>query len=94
MKNNNPYSKYRYSNDLNVKVRVDERNNGIVDVFGVGLRSSADSIGARLYGEQCAPYGSTAVENYVYKVQRINQVDKSITPASYKGPTFFKLFKL
>ena len=94
MKNNNPYSKYRYDNNLSVKVRADETTDEVVDVFGVELRSSSDNIATSLYDTPCATYGVTTVTNYIYRVERINQVDSSIVPSSYKGPTFFKLFKL
>jgi hypothetical protein len=93
LKNNNPYSKYRYDNNLSVKVRTNETNK-IVDVFGASMRPPSDNISTKLYDTPCEPYGATTVVNYVYRVERINQVDKSIVPPSYKGPTFFKLFKL
>lgn len=94
MKNNNQYSKYRFDNNLSVKVRANNDNDQIVDVFGTYMRPQSDNISTCLYGSTAAPYGATTVVNYVYKVERINQVDSSIVPASYKGPTFFKLFKL
>lgn len=93
LKNNNPYSKYRYDNNLSVKVRANSENR-IVDVFGVAMRSMSDNIRTKPYNTVCPQYGVTTVENHIYKVERINQVDSSIVPASYKGPTFFKLFKL
>lgn len=94
LKNNNQYSKYKYDNSLSVKVRTNSCDNSVIDVFGVSLRPSPDSIGTKLYGAQCEQYGASTVENYIYTVKRINQVDSYIVPSSYKGPTFFKLFKL
>lgn len=92
--NDNPYSKYRYSNNGQVKVRADDLTNKIVDVFGVNLRPISDNITTNLYDMPCDLYGTTTVTNYIYKVQRINQVDSSIVSPLYKGPTFFRLFKL
>jgi hypothetical protein len=93
LKNNNPYSKYRYDNNLSVKVRTTS-DGSVVDVFGAAMRSPSDNISTTLYGTQSAPLGATVVTNYIYKVERINQVDSSVVPSSYKGPTFFRLFKL
>jgi hypothetical protein len=91
LKNNNPYSKFRYDNNLSVKVRGDGK---VADVFGASMRPPSDNIGTKLYDTPSPQYGITTVENHIYKVERINNIDNSILPASYKGPTFFRLFKL
>ena len=93
MKNNNPYSKYRYDNNLSVKVRT-TNSDSVEDVFGASIRSVSDNIGTTLYNTQSAPLGATTIVNHIYKVERINQVDSGVVPSSYKGPTFFRLFKL
>lgn len=87
---NNPYSKYRYDNNLSVKVRGDE---DVVDVLGAGLRPATDNI-RDLVGSALPALGVTEVVNHIYKVNRINNVDSKVTADSYQGPTYFKLFKL
>lgn len=89
--NNNPYSKYRYDNNLTIKVRTDANDN-IVDVFGTAMRPVDDSIKNKLYGTKVAPWGVTTIVNYIYKVERITNVDTSIIPYTYKGPTYFRPF--
>ena len=90
--NNNPYSKYRYDNNLSIKVRTNAYNNTVVDVFGVNLRPIGDSIRTKLHGTVTTPYGVTTLVNYIYKVERVNYVDQSICPPTYKGPTYLKPF--
>lgn len=95
MKHNNPYSKYRYDNSFNVHIRTGGTNTN--DIFGVELLSP---LNRRMVESQIdneivnSPWGATWVVNYVYKAARTNHVDDPLTPDSYEGPTFFKLFKL
>jgi len=94
LKNKNLYSKYKLDNNLSIKVRANISDTTITDVFGADRRPLSDNIRTRLYGQSICSYGVTTIENYIYKVERINQVDRSIVSPSYKGPTFLKLFKL
>lgn len=89
--NNNPYSKFRFDNNLSIKVRTD-LNDNVVDVFGAAIRPYSDSIRTKLYGTQSALYGVKTVVNYIHTTERINNVDSSITPSTYKGPTYFRPF--
>jgi hypothetical protein len=91
-KNNNPYSKYRFDNNRSLKVRTNITNDDIVDVFGAEVCSMASDVKIKLYDTESVPYGTTVIQDYVYKVNRINEVDNPIVPPSYKGPTYFKPF--
>lgn len=76
---------------MSLKVRTDDKD-CIVDVFGAALRPYSDSIKTKLYNTQSTPYGVKTIVNYVYTVERINIVDGTIVPSTYKGPTYFKPF--
>jgi hypothetical protein len=91
--NNNPYSKYRFSNNYKIKVRADA-NGRIVDVFGADLQSPVNNVRAQLMGQMAPPYGTKVIVNGIYEVERVSDVDTLITPPTYKGPTVFKLFRL
>jgi len=89
--NNNPYSKYRFDNNMSVKLRTDVRDN-VVDVFGTAIRPLSDNIRTKLYDTQSGLYGVKTVVNYIYITERINIADGTIVPSTYKGPTYFRPF--
>ena len=89
--NSNNYSRFRYSNNLHIKVRADA-NGRIVDVFGADLRPISDNIKLRLLGSLAPPYGTVVIMNYIYAVERITNTDISIVPSSYIKPTYLKPF--
>ena len=93
MKNENPYSKYRYDNTFDLKYRSNDRQ--VKDVFGGELKSYNTMLGNQL-DEQVAssPWGVTWVIANVFKATRTTNVDTSIISPTYKGPTYFKPFKL
>lgn len=91
MINDNPYSKYRYDNTFNIKLR--SNGNKVGSTYGTELKSYKDMLDKQL-DEQVASsqWGITWVVNNVFKATRITNVDTSIS--TYKGPTYFKPFKL
>lgn len=93
MKNNNPYSKYRYGNSFNLKYRSNDQK--VQDLFGGALKGYNSLLGKQM-DEQVASssWGINWVVANVFKATRITNVDTSILPSTYKGPTYFKLFKL
>ena len=92
MGNDNPYSKYRFDNSRSVKIRTGICNDKVKDVFGIAIKPISDSIKTKLYNTKSGPYGVKTIVNYIYTVERINIADMSITPSTYKGPTYFKPF--
>lgn len=93
MKNDNPYSKYRYDNSFNIKYRSNDCN--VKDVFGVDQKSYSGMIRNQLDDEVArSQWGVTWVIANVFKATRITNVDTSIVTPTYKGPTYFKPFKL
>lgn len=93
MKNDNPYSKYRYDNTFNLKYRSNDYN--VKDLFGGEQKSYNNMLGNQM-DEQVArsQWGITWVIANVFKATRTTNVDTSILPTTYKGPTYFKPFKL
>jgi hypothetical protein len=93
MKNNNPYSKYRYDNTFNLEFRSNDRQ--VEDVFGGELKSYNTMLGNQMDQQVAASFpGINWVVSNVFKATRITNVDSSIIPSTYKGPTYFKPFKL
>jgi hypothetical protein len=91
--NENPYSKYRYDNTFNLKYRSDDKK--VKDVFGGELKSYNGLLGKQLDEQVAAsPWGINWVVAGVFKAERTTNVDTSILPKTYKGPTYFKPFKL
>jgi hypothetical protein len=90
---NNPYSKYRYSNSLNLKYRSNDCK--IESTFGGELKSYNDMLNRQLDRQVAtSQWGINWVIANVFKAERITNVDTSIVPSTYKGPTYFKPFKL
>ena len=93
MKNENPYSKYRYDNTFNLKYRSNDYN--VKDMFGGELKSYNDMLAKQLDQQVASSqWGINWVVANVFKAERITNVDTSILPDTYKGPTYFKPFKL
>jgi hypothetical protein len=93
MKNENPYSKYRYDNTFALKYR--SNNYKVQDMFGADQKSYRNTLGNQLDQQVASsPWGITWVIANVFKATRITNVDTSIVPSTYKGPTYFKPFKL
>jgi hypothetical protein len=93
MKNNNPYSKYRYDNTSNLKYRSDDHK--VQDVFGGALKGYNNLLGKQMDEQVASSFpGIDWVVANVFKAQRITNVDTSIIPSTYKRPIYFKPFKL
>jgi hypothetical protein len=93
MTNDNPYSKYRYDNTFDLMFRSDDRN--VKDVFGGELKSYNSMLGNQLDDQVASSmWGINWVVANVFKAKRTSNVDSSILPNTYKGPTYFKPFKL
>lgn len=93
MKNDNLYSKYRYDNNFNLKYRSNDQS--VRDLFGGELKSYNDLLGNQMDQQVASSsWGINWVVANVFKAQRITNVDTSILPTTYKGPTYFKPFKL
>lgn len=91
--NNNPYSKYRYNNTFDLKYRASEYK--VEDLFGGELKSCNNQLRDQMDRQVASSsWGTTWVVNNVFKAERITNVDSSILPSTYKGPTYFKPFKL
>ena len=92
MKNNNPYSKYRYDNTFDLKYRSDDHS--IKDMFGADQKSYRETLRNQLDGQvTSSPWGIKWVIANVFTAKRVTNVDTSILPSTYKGPTYFKPFK-
>jgi hypothetical protein len=91
---NNKYSKYRYDNTFNLKYRSDDQK--VQDVFGSALKGYNGQLADKQIDKQVATssWGINWVVANVFKTERTTNVDTSILPSTYKGPTYFKLFKL
>lgn len=93
MKNENPYSKYRYDNTSNLKFRSNDKH--VKDVFGGELKSYNNLLGNQLDDQVASSmWGINWVIANVFKAERTSNVDTSILPKTYKGPVYFKPFKL
>jgi hypothetical protein len=93
MKNNNPYSKYRYDNSFELHYRA--FGDKVFDLFGGELKSYNDLLGNQMDQQVAnAPLGVKWVVANVFTARRTSQVDTSILPTTYKGPIYFKPFKL
>jgi hypothetical protein len=92
MKNHNPYSKYRYDNTFNLKYRSNDHK--VQDLFGGALKGYNSLLGNQMDEQIASSWGITWVVANVFKATRITNVDTSILPSTYKGPTYFKPFKL
>ena len=93
MKNDNQYSKYRYGNSFDIKYRSNDHT--VNNMFGADQKSYRGMLRKQL-DEQVASsqWGITWVIANVFKATRTNNVDTSILSSTYKGPTYFKPFKL
>jgi len=90
----NPYSKFRYDNNFNIKFRVE---NGHISMYGVECRSFQDNIRDQMseVPSTWVNNGATWVVNNVYKCNQINKVDQPVVNDKNASKlTFFKLFKL
>jgi hypothetical protein len=93
MKNENPYSKYRYDNSFKLKFRVNDGH--VTEVFGGELKSYNNLLGKQMDQQVAsAPWGVNWVVANVFQAARTTNVDSSILSPTYKGPTYFKPFKL
>jgi hypothetical protein len=93
MKNNNPYSKYRYDNSFDLKYRSNDYK--VEDLFGAALKPYNDVLGKQMDSQIASSFpGIKWIVANVFEAKRITNVDTSIIPSTYKGPTYFKLFKL
>ena len=93
MKNENPYSKYRYDNTYKLKYRSNDCK--VNDVFGGELKSYNNLLGNQMDGQIASSmWGINWVIAGVFSAERTTSVDTSILPKTYKGPTYFKPFKL
>jgi hypothetical protein len=93
MKNENPYSKYRYDNTFNLKYRSDGIK--VNDVFGAEVKIFNGLLGNQFDDQMASSqWGVNWVVANVFKAERTTNVDTSILPKTYKGPTYFKPFKL
>jgi hypothetical protein len=93
MRNDNPYSRHRYDNSFSLKYRSDDR--AVKDMFGADQKSYRDMLRNQLDQQVAlAPWGVNWVISNVFTAKRITNVDTSILPSTYKGPTYFKPFKL
>jgi len=91
---NNPYSKYRYDNGIDVKFRVNDLN---THIYGVELRALKDNIKSQMPDTSTSwiNNGATWVLNNVFKCNQINKVDQPVVDDKNASKlTFFKLFKL
>ena len=90
----NPYSRYRYLNDENVRYIVDPYNYKVT-THGVALKN----INKGLINDQLdrmsshLNLGNTLVVNNVTPCRQINNVDQSLSPTLLIG-RFFRLFRL
>lgn len=93
MNNYNPYSKYRYDNSFSLKYRSNDQK--VTSLYGGELKSYNDLLGNQM-DEQVASsqWGITWVVANVFEATRTTDVDTSILSPTYKGPTYFKPFKL
>lgn len=90
---NNPYSKYRYDNTFNLKYRSNDQK--VQGVFGSALKGYSGLLNKQMDQQVASSsWGITWVIANVFKATRTSNVDTSILPSTYKGPTYFKLFKL
>ena len=90
----NPYSKFRYDNNLTPKFRVEDLK---TRMYGVELRAFKDNYKAQMpdVPPTWVNNGATWVTNHIFRSTQINKVDQPVVDDknAYKW-SFFKLFKL
>lgn len=91
----NPYSKYRYSNNFNPKFRVDSTRS--TRLYGVEMRALKYNIKAQMpeVPRTWINNGVTWVMNSVFRCNQVNKVDQPMVDDKNASRwTFFRLFKL
>jgi hypothetical protein len=95
MKWDNPYSKFRYDNSLDVKFRVNADKT--TRVYGTELRSFSGHIKNQLPSvpSTWVNNGATWVSDYIFNGSQINKVDQPVVDDETASRwRFFRLFKL
>lgn len=87
----NPYSKFRYSNNFSLKFKADA---GSTNTYGSELRAFSSHIKAQV-GDPWVNNGATWVTDNVFRGNQITKVDQPVVndPNAPKR-VFFRLFKL